>query len=606
MPDRRDVHDDLRARAAWARSPVHAVTTVTGHGGGTRTTAGTRRRDVARATSGPPPRRLRRGGPVQPGADATRRRSGRARRPAARRSPRPARRRRRRSPARAARCVVTRDPAVRLRDQRVPALEQAAPRRTAPRPRRACSSCRASTSSRSTPSIRASSPACGVSTAALRRAGTWASPSASTTTGTPSSQRRGQLRRRPRHRRRSRPPTPAPDPSAATTSGCGQPDRSATASRPTYRTIPTRPLRGTGDAQQRRRRGRAPSRRARPTTPRVYLWASGCGTGTSAATSSGCRRLDGGGRQLEPDVDERAPRRTPGRRPHEVGDLVGAEGDGDVGDHVRPVEPAGVHRDPRRHVDGDDRDARPARPAPRPPRAAARADRRCPTIPSTSDVGTRGLARRRPRRPPAAVNAASPPAWARRGQQHRLDPRSRGGPAARRRTARHRRCPRRRPAAAPGGRSAAEQVDDRGASPAAARSIRVPSGSRAISAFSAARTCSTVWAGACPHASRLAGAGPASVSSRGCGSPGRGRSGPAVDAVEAGELVAGHAVAGADVAEGVAGADRVGLVRRLGGGLRDQLGRRAPRQSRRPGEARAATAPRSAFLTESRKPMASP
>ena len=71
----------------------------------------------------------------------------------------------------------------------------------------------------------------------------------------------------------------------------------------------------------------------------------------------GLEGLHDGGRQLEAEVDEVHRPAHAGRGAHEVGDLVGAEGDGDVRDHVRPVELTGVHVDSRGHVDRHHRDA---------------------------------------------------------------------------------------------------------------------------------------------------------------------------------------------------------------------------------------------------------
>ena len=79
----------------------------------------------------------------------------------------------------------------------------------------------------------------------------------------------------------------------------------------------------------------------------------------------------------------------PRGRVDEVRDLVGAEGDGQVGAHVRPVEPAGVDVDAGRHVDRDDRHARAARRAPPRPRSRSPGRPPMPTIPSTTTSGAR-------------------------------------------------------------------------------------------------------------------------------------------------------------------------------------------------------------------------
>ena len=131
-----------------------------------------------------------------------------------------------------------------------------------------------------------------------------------------------------------------------------------------------------------------------------------------------------------------------GRRVDEVGDLVGAEGDGHVGADVRRRRAAPVSTStPDGHVDGDDRHAREARQRPPPrrsrsPRPAADAD-----DPVDDDVGRR--ARRRPSttRPPARAQRGEPAGVHPVGESStRLDRAPRAGRAARRRTARRRRC----------------------------------------------------------------------------------------------------------------------------------------------------------------------
>ena len=149
-----------------------------------------------------------------------------------------------------------------------------------------------------------------------------------------------------------------------------------------------------------------------------------------------------------------------------------------VGGHVGAVDPSGVDLDPARRVDRDHRHAgdgshgvaAPARRSPgRPP---------MPTMPSTTTSGAAALGELddapagRPQRGQARLVGAV-------RDQHRLDPRARDGPASRRRTARRRRCRPARRAAAPGARTRRPSRSMTAvASPAAARCISVPSGSR--------------------------------------------------------------------------------------------------------------------------------
>ena len=197
-------------------------------------------------------------------------------------------------------------------------------------------------------------------------------------------------------------------PGADTTSGCAARTRSATASLADVAHHPGQPARGAGDAEHRRRRGTAREPARTPTTPRVYLCASRAGRGSSAATSAACSASTAGAGSVEPDVDEVDRAAGRGGRVDQVGDLVGAEGDRDVGPHVRPVELAGVDVDARGYVDRDDRDARdepPARaaasgrrPAGRRCRRSRRPPRRAACRPSD---GVDAPARRRPAAPPA-------------------------------------------------------------------------------------------------------------------------------------------------------------------------------------------------------------
>ena len=182
-----------------------------------------------------------------------------------------------------------------------------------------------------------------------------------------------------------------------------------------------------------------------------------------------------------------------GRRIDEVGDLVGAEGDRQVGAHVGAVEPTGVDVDP----DGTST-ATTGTPSKRGQRlrglvaqtgSPADAD-----DPVDHDVGLvrLGDATRCGRRRPAARRAP---------RSCTFDESSTASTAAPRRASiapAHSASPPLSPAPTSSSTRAAYTEPSRSAiataSPVAARCISAPSGSRAISSASAARTCSTVCA----------------------------------------------------------------------------------------------------------------
>ena len=114
-----------------------------------------------------------------------------------------------------------------------------------------------------------------------------------------------------------------------------------------------------------------------------------------------------------------------GGRVDEVGDLVGAERDGEVGADVRPLETAGVHVDPGRYVDRDH--GRVREPRDHPFGVGAQAGPATdPDDPVQHDVGRRGLVRGHH---PASGGAQRGHALVVGlvGEQHRLD----AGPAPR-------------------------------------------------------------------------------------------------------------------------------------------------------------------------------
>ena len=149
----------------------------------------------------------------------------------------------------------------------------------------------------------------------------------------------------------------------------------------------------------------------------------GSRAGHQGGDVGGLEGLDDRGRQLQAEVDEVHRAARPGRGTDQVGHLVGAEGDGEVGDHVRPVELAGVDVDARRHVDGHDGHTGPHlerrhRPG---PQAGVPADAHDPV---DHDVGSRRVggviddaAARRPERGQALLVVAA-------AEQHRRDPRA--------------------------------------------------------------------------------------------------------------------------------------------------------------------------------------
>ncbi len=128
----------------------------------------------------------------------------------------------------------------------------------------------------------------------------------------------------------------------------------ATASSPTYRTIPASPLAAPA-TESRPAPGYSADPDRIPTTPRVYLCASPAGRGSSAATSSTWSDSTAASGQVQPDVDQvhGAARRR--GRVDQVRDLVGAERDGQVRDDVVAVQLAGVDVDAARGVDRDHR-----------------------------------------------------------------------------------------------------------------------------------------------------------------------------------------------------------------------------------------------------------
>ena len=162
-----------------------------------------------------------------------------------------------------------------------------------------------------------------------------------------------------------------------------------------------------------------------PTTPRVYLWASGRGRGSSAATSSGCRASTGAG-------GSSSPMSTRCTTPHAAAagstrwailwvpnvTVTSARTCAPSSSPVSTSTPDGVST------------ATTGGPATR--RSAAAASSRSPprppipTIPSTTTSGrvVEGAPWRtlnRTTRPPARRNAATPPSWAWSDEQPGLD-----------------------------------------------------------------------------------------------------------------------------------------------------------------------------------------
>ena len=151
-----------------------------------------------------------------------------------------------------------------------------------------------------------------------------------------------------------RPPRPAPARRRRPRGASGA--RVATAASPTYRTMPHSPLAAPATLSRPRRGSRVEPARM-PTTPREYFWASGSGGAAAPRRRrAGAPRPARGGRSRPMSTRCTAPHAA-ARGVDQVGDLVGAEGDGDVGRDVRPVELAGVDVDARRGVHGDERDS---------------------------------------------------------------------------------------------------------------------------------------------------------------------------------------------------------------------------------------------------------
>ena len=195
-------------------------------------------------------------------------------------------------------------------------------------------------SCRSSPSIAASSPACGVRTAARPGSRCW-SASASTTTGTPSA--RAACSSSPAASPPPEPTTQACTRPAPTTSGWCALTSSATASSPTYRTIPASPHSRAGHAEQ----GGAGVLRAAGAdadhASRVLL-RSRRRPRQQRRDVLGLERLQPRFGQLEPDVDEVHRAAGLGRRVHQVTDLVGAERDGQCRVDVRRPAPRRCRR----------------------------------------------------------------------------------------------------------------------------------------------------------------------------------------------------------------------------------------------------------------------
>ena len=205
-------------------------------------------------------------------------------------------------------------------------------------------------------------------------------------------------------RRRRRPRWPRPRASAARTpsrGGAGEADHAAGGQHRRARW------------RARRRPGRWPSRRPRPTTPWVYLSSRRSGHAASARPRrrrrAPARAARAGSGPSPMSTRCTGPQR---RRGEHVHGLARAERDG-RGRRVTAgaVDRAGVGVDAAGQVDGERPAPRPARP-PRPaaaPARAARPARRCPTMPSSTrsaPVARRAAAasggRRRARRPGAA------------------------------------------------------------------------------------------------------------------------------------------------------------------------------------------------------------
>ena len=183
---------------------------------------------------------------------------------------------------------------------------------------------------------------------------------------------------------RSRPSTPGRGPSRSTTSGCAAQHLRR---RPRRRTGPSRTARSPRPRRRgRRRRGTAPSRPGRRRRRGCTCGRRASGRGSSARDVVGLQALDRGLREVEADVDEVHDAGVLGGRVRQQRDLVGAEGDGDVGADGGPVELAGVHVDAARYVDRHDRDAVSAWTA---AGASGRSPGRppIPTIPSTTRSG---------------------------------------------------------------------------------------------------------------------------------------------------------------------------------------------------------------------------
>ncbi len=354
----------------------------------------------------------------------------------------------------------------------------------------------ASTSARSIRSILASSPACGVSTTSgrSRRCGTCGSPSASTTSGSPVAS--SSVSRSPG---RSPQPDPASHawtrPSARTTLGSTRLTASKTASGPRQRTMPA-PAYTAPSADSTPAPGYVSEPVSSPTTPRLYLSLVASGHGHAAATSAACQATtsaaagsspmstsvtaphrDRAGsmswhRLYVPKVTVRAALNTsPDTWQESASSPLGmstATTCAPTSLHARASTAAGA--------------GRPARaPTPYTPSTTTPTELTRPRAPAWSTS-----------RPPASTSACQPPRWYDSAPRHT-----------------HTRTPvvasiapaySASPPLLPGPTRSSTLRDrftssstSTSASPLAARCINSPSGSTAIWAASAARTCSAVW-----------------------------------------------------------------------------------------------------------------
>ncbi len=276
----------------------------------------------------------------------------------------------------------------------------------------------ASTVARSVLSIAASSPACGVSTVGRwNPPSTWVSASASTTSGTRSSSAAT-----------SSSPTscPPPEPTthawtrpAPTTSGWAAADPVGDLARSDVPDHAAESARGAGDAEQ---PGAGVLRAAGPDADDAagVLLRVRLGARQQGRDVTGLEGLDGCVGQVEADVDQVDRPAGRGRRVDQVGDLVGAEGDRDLGASRGARRARRCRRRPRSG-------RRPRPPARRRPPAA-------PPAPRGADPAGR-RSRRSRRRPPrvgsgAGARRCTPSGASQRGdaslvsvvgQQQRLD-----------------------------------------------------------------------------------------------------------------------------------------------------------------------------------------